>query len=75
MNQSPEPFSNIALSLVGDLVAPAALWLTAAHPLIMLTFVIGFLLVFIWLMRKIWGLLRRGISRSARTLRNTTLIP
>jgi hypothetical protein len=63
VNQSPEPFSNIALSLVGDLVAPAALWMTAAHPLIMLTFVIAFLLVFVWLMRKIWGLLRRGITR------------
>ncbi len=63
VNHSPEPFSNIALSLAGDLVAPAALWMTAAHPLIMMTFVIAFLLVFVWLMRKIWGLLRRGIAR------------
>ena len=32
VNTSPEPFSNIALSLLGDGVVPAALWLSWAHP-------------------------------------------
>lgn len=31
-NTSPEPFSNIGLSLAGDATVPAALWLALAHP-------------------------------------------
>lgn len=31
-NTSPEPFSNIALSLVGDLAVPGLLWLAWEHP-------------------------------------------
>ena len=33
VNTSPEPFSNIALSLAGDALVPAMLWLSVAHPL------------------------------------------
>jgi hypothetical protein len=32
VNTSPEPFSNIALSLLGDLSVPALLWLAYEHP-------------------------------------------
>jgi hypothetical protein len=32
VNTSPEPFSNIGLSLLGDAMVPAALWLAWAHP-------------------------------------------
>ena len=31
-NTSPEPFSNIALSLLGDSVVPISLWLSWEHP-------------------------------------------
>jgi hypothetical protein len=31
-NTSPEPFSNIALSLLGDAAVPAMLWLAFEHP-------------------------------------------
>ncbi len=34
VNTSPEPFSNIALSLAGDALVPAVLWLAVAHPLL-----------------------------------------
>jgi hypothetical protein len=33
VNTSPEPFSNVGLSLVGDGMVPLALWLSWAHPL------------------------------------------
>lgn len=33
-NTSPEPFSNIALSLAGDAAVPAMLWLSWTHPLV-----------------------------------------
>ena len=32
LNTSPEPFSNAAMSLVGDSVVPLSLWLSWAHP-------------------------------------------
>ncbi len=32
-NATPEPFSNIALSLVGDAAVPAMLWLSWEHPI------------------------------------------
>ncbi len=35
-NTSPEPFSNIALSLLGDGAVPAMLWLSWTHPVIAL---------------------------------------
>ncbi len=39
VNTSPEPFSNIALSLLGDAAVPAALWLASAHPVALLVLV------------------------------------
>lgn len=38
-NTSPEPFSNIALSLLGDAAVPTALWLASAHPVALLVLV------------------------------------
>lgn len=32
VNTSPEPFSNVGLSLVGDAVVPLSLWLAWTHP-------------------------------------------
>lgn len=39
VNTSPEPFSNIALSLLGDAAVPAALWLATVHPIALLILV------------------------------------
>jgi hypothetical protein len=39
VNTSPEPFSNIGLSLLGDAAVPAALWLATAHPVAALALV------------------------------------
>ena len=33
-NTSPEPFSNIGLSLAGDVAVPGLLWLSMSHPLV-----------------------------------------
>ena len=33
VNTSPEPFSNIGLSLAGDAIVPAGLWLSVEHPM------------------------------------------
>jgi hypothetical protein len=63
VNQSPEPFSNIALSLLGDLAAPFGLWLAFAHPALTLVLVVLFLLAFLWLASRILRLLRHGWER------------
>lgn len=34
VNASPEPFSNVALSLLGDVAVPSILWLSWAHPMV-----------------------------------------
>ena len=34
INTSPEPFSNIGMSLLGDSVVPASLWLSWTHPVV-----------------------------------------
>jgi uncharacterized protein DUF4126 len=34
VNTSPEPFSNVAMSLLGDGVVPVALWLSWTHPIV-----------------------------------------
>ena len=36
VNTSPEPFSNLALSFLGDAAVPGALWLAFAHPIVAL---------------------------------------
>ena len=58
-NLSPEPFSNIALSLAEDAVAVASSFLLAWFPVIMLVIVVLFLIVFFWLTPKIFRALKR----------------
>jgi hypothetical protein len=64
-NTSPEPFSNIGLSLLGDLAVPGMLWLAFEHPVAAIAAVaVAFvgMLVLLWVMAKflraVWGRLR-----------------
>lgn len=63
VNQSPEPFSNWGLSLLGDVAAPAVLWLTATHPLLVLGFVLVFLVAFFWILSRLIRWIRSGIAK------------
>ncbi len=63
VNQSPEPFSNWGLSLLGDVAAPAVLWLTATHPLLVLGFVLVFLAAFFWILSRLIRWIRSGIAK------------
>ena len=65
VNTSPEPFSNIALSLLGDSVVPVALWLSWEHPTLFfaaLAIALVVMLVTIWLL---WRFLRALAARFA----------
>ena len=65
LNTSPEPFSNVAMSLLGDATVPAALWLAFAHPLVALAAValaslamLAITVVLIKFLRALWSRLR-----------------
>lgn len=71
VNHSPEPFTNIGISLAEDTFTPFGVWLSLSHPLIVLSLILPYLVVFVWLMPKVfrsvrfrlvavWTWLRRG---------------
>lgn len=63
VNTSPEPFSNIGLSLLGDLAVPGMLWLAFEHPVLA---IVAVSLTFVAMLGVIWWLskfLRRVWSR------------
>src|SRR5215475_2347677 len=62
-NTSPEPVSNIALSLTEDVVAFGSTIMMVFYPIVMLIIVVIFLVVVIWLTPKIIRALRRLIAR------------
>lgn len=58
VNHSPEPFSNIALSLFEDVFAFIGVWLCIDHPAFMFGIVVLFLFVFFWIAPKLFRLIR-----------------
>jgi hypothetical protein len=65
INTSPEPFSNIAMSLLGDGLVPAALWLSWTHPLLFfaaLALALVAMVATIWLLAKFLRQLLRRLS-------------
>ena len=70
-NASPEPFSNIFLSLLGDSAVPVMLWLSWVHPvvaLVVLAAVVVVSLVIVWVL---W----RFIARLMRRMRGGHVEP
>lgn len=57
-NHSPEPFSNIALSLIEDGIVVVGSWFALQYPNLMLLIVIVFMIAFLWLTPKIFRLVR-----------------
>jgi uncharacterized protein DUF4126 len=63
INTSPEPFSNWAASFGEELAVGTVLWLAFAHPLVALI-VIGLLVaLMIWLIPKVWRMIRAIANR------------
>lgn len=59
INTSPEPGSNWVASLVEDLAVVAGLWTALHHPWVFIVLLLGFILLMIWLLPKLW----RGIKK------------
>lgn len=66
VNHSPEPFSNIGLSLGEDALVFAGVWTALNHPLIALGFVAVAVALIVWLVPKVFRLVREQITRSVR---------
>ncbi len=64
-NSSPEPFSNIALSLAGDAMVPTLLWLSWAHPFAFFC-VLALLVLLAALLIRLTFRLLRGLVRKIR---------
>jgi hypothetical protein len=58
VNHSPEPFTNVGMSLAEDAFAIGGTWLAIEHPRAMLAVVVVFLVLFAWLAPKLFRLLR-----------------
>ncbi len=65
VNTSPEPFSNIGVSLAEDTVVIGGLWAALHYPVIFLIFLAVFLLLMVWLLPILW----RGVKGIYETLR------
>ncbi len=68
INQSPEPFTNIGASLGEDGLVLGGVWLAIAHPIVALVVVLVAVGLVIWLVPKIYRLLRRQLQRLRRFL-------
>ena len=65
LNASPEPFSNIAMSLLGDSVVPVSLWLSWTHPYVFfgaLAVALVLMIVTTWLLMKFLRRLARRVA-------------
>ena len=62
-NHSPEPFSNIVLSVLEDIFTVGLAILAAFHPVVILCIIGVFVLLMIWLAPKVYRSLRRMIAQ------------
>jgi hypothetical protein len=58
INTSPEPFTNWGASITEDLTVIGGLWIALNHPVIFLCLLAVFLIFAIWLLPRIWRLLK-----------------
>jgi len=62
-NTSPEPFSNLGLSVAEDITTAGLLWLVLTHPLVALALVLALALLAAWLLPKLIRFVVRVLKR------------
>ena len=63
INTSPEPFSNWAASFGEELAVGTVLWLAFSHPIAALVVVALLTAAMIWLIPRVWRMIRRIVDR------------
>ena len=74
-NTSPEPFSNIILSLIEDVTAIGLAWFAAEHPVIAATVAVILLVTTFFIIRWTWRFLKRSGRRLSDWLRQPSERP
>jgi hypothetical protein len=69
VNTSPEPFSNFVLSISEDIFTIGLAALAAFHPVVILGIIAVFILLLVWLGRRVLRTIRKMISQVAAILR------
>jgi hypothetical protein len=70
INASPEPFSNWAASIGEDVAVVAGLWTALQYPFVFVGFLILFILLLIWVLPKIWYVIKTLFQRIADLFRS-----
>lgn len=63
INTSPEPFSNIGMSLAEDATVATGLWLAVQYPLLFIVLVLLFTLFAVWVIRRMFRYVTRLLKR------------
>jgi hypothetical protein len=63
INTSPEPFSNWTASFGEELAVGTILWLALAHPVVALVVLVALVIFTVWLIPKVWRMLRTIVDR------------
>ena len=74
-NHSPEPLSNIGLSLAEDGAVVGGTWLAVTHPVVTLVLVVALLAIIAWLAPKIVRLFRRNVEKLVSFFRRRPSAP
>ena len=68
INSSPEPATNWTASVSEDLLVLGGLWTALNYPLIFLILFVVFIILVIWLMPKLWALIKVFMERIGKLL-------
>jgi hypothetical protein len=66
INTSPEPFTNWGASIAEDAAAIALVWTALNHPYLAVGFLVLFIALTIWLLPKLWRLIKALFARIGR---------
>lgn len=71
INASPEPFTNWAASIAEDVAVIALLWTALYHPWLAVGILIAFTVAAVWLLPKLWRLIKALFGRIGRLFSGT----
>ncbi len=72
INTSPEPVSNWTASISEDLMVLGGLWTALHHPILFIMLFLIFIGLAIWLLPKLWGLIKGLLMKMTRFLKMTS---
>ena len=71
INTSPEPFTNWGASVAEDAAVIGGMWMAVTNPWLFLVLLVLFVLLVIWLLPKLWRVLKRIAAKIASWFRGT----